>query len=139
MAKSLNKASLIGTLGRDAEVRFNPSGAAVTSFSLATEHSYKKGENYESETTWHDIVLWNSEKLSAYLLKGTKVFLEGRIQHRSYEDKDGQKKYRTEIVADPSSIVLLQSKQNSQSSSYSSNKAPVDDGQSDYPGDDVPF
>ena len=101
---------LIGNLGKDAETRFTPSGVAVTNFSLATARSVKDGQTGEwrDETDWHDIVLWRGENVSQYLTKGTQVFIEGRLQTRSWEDQNGQKKYRTEVVCDgPSGLQLL--------------------------------
>ena len=104
---------LIGNLGKDAETRFTPSGVAVTNFSLATARSVKDGQTGEwrDETDWHDIVLWRGENVSQYLTKGTQVFIEGRLQTRSWEDQNGQKKYRTEVVCDgPSGLQLLGSR-----------------------------
>jgi single-strand DNA-binding protein len=102
--RSLNRCEFIGRLGKDAETKFTPSGVAKTSFSIATSHSYKVGEEWKSETTWTNVVLWRSENVAAFLLKGTRVFLTGRLSTRSY-DKDGEKKYITEVVADE--VMLL--------------------------------
>jgi single-strand DNA-binding protein len=104
---------LIGNLGKDAETRYTPSGVAVTNFSLATARSVKDGQTGEwrDETDWHDIVLWRGENVSQYLTKGTQVYIEGRLQTRSWEDQNGQKKYRTEVVCDgPSGLQLLGSR-----------------------------
>ena len=108
MPSSLNKAMLIGNLGKDAETRHTPSGTAVTNFSLATTSRYKDqtGE-WRDRTEWHDIVLWRGENVAPYLRKGKKVFVEGRLQTRSWEGQDGQKRYRTEVVCDPFGLVLL--------------------------------
>lgn len=99
---SVNKAILIGNLGRDPELRYTPSGRAVASFSIATSERWKgqDGENQE-KTEWHNIVLWGrqAEIAKEYLSKGSPVYIEGRIQTRNYEDKNGVKKYITEIVA----------------------------------------
>jgi single-strand DNA-binding protein len=98
---SVNKAILIGNLGRDPELRYTPSGKAVASFSIATTEKWRdqNGEMQES-TEWHNIVLWGrqAEIAKEYLAKGRPVYIEGRIQTRSYEDKNGVKKYMTEIV-----------------------------------------
>lgn len=110
MAYSVNKITLLGTLGRDAETKFTSGGNAVTKFSIATEHSYKQGDEWNRVSTWHNIVLWGAEKLASYLTKGSKVYLEGRLENRSYEDKDGNKKYVTEVIADSQSIVLCGTK-----------------------------
>ena len=106
-SRSVNKAILIGNLGKDAETRFTPSGIAKTTFSIATSRRWKDQQTgeWKEETDWHNIVLWRSENLANYLTKGKQVFIEGRIQTRSYDDKDGNKKYITEIVAD--NVILL--------------------------------
>ena len=100
---------LIGNLGRDAETRFTPSGASVTNFSIATTRRVKNGQTGEwrDETDWHDIVLWRSENVAQYLTKGTQVYVEGRLQTRSWEGQDGQKKYRTEVVCDGGQGLML--------------------------------
>lgn len=100
---SVNRATLIGNLGSDPEIRHTTSGKAVASFSLATSERFKDkttGEN-KSLTEWHNIVLWGSlaEIAGKYLKKGSKVYIEGKIKTRSWE-KDGTKRYITEIVAD---------------------------------------
>ena len=98
---SVNKAILIGNLGSDPELRYTASGQAVASFSIATTEKWKDKEGQNQENTeWHRIVLWarQAEIAKEYLKKGSSVYIEGRIQTRSYEDKDGIKKYITEIV-----------------------------------------
>lgn len=104
MAKSLNKVMLIGNLGKDPELRYTTSGVAVATFSLATNESWKDKEgNLQEKTEWHNIVAWQklAEICGEWLKKGKKVYIEGRIQTRSYDDKNtGQKRYITEIVAD---------------------------------------
>ena len=106
-SRSLNKVMLIGNLGKDAETRFTPSGAAVTNFTVATSRRWKDQQSgeWKDETDWHDVVLWKSENVSQYLLKGKQVFVEGRLQTRSWEDQNGNKRYRTEVVAD--NLILL--------------------------------
>jgi single-strand DNA-binding protein len=107
MAKSLNKVMLIGNLGRDAETKFTPSGASVTRFSVATTRNWqdKASGEWKEETNWTNVVLWRAEKLSQYLTKGKRVYVEGRLETRSYEDKDGQKRSATEVIADD--VILL--------------------------------
>lgn len=108
--RSVNKVILIGHLGRDAETRYTPSGVAVTRFTLATNRRVKDpatGE-WKDETDWHNITVWRQENLAQYLTKGKQVYVEGRLQTRSYEDRDGQKRYITEVVADE--IFLLGSR-----------------------------
>ena len=99
---SVNKAILIGNLGKDPELRYTSSGQAVASFSLATTDRYKdKDGNWQERTDWHNIVVWGrqGETAKEYLSKGRSAYIEGRIQTRSYDDKDGNKKWITEIVA----------------------------------------
>ena len=109
MARGLNKVMLIGNLGKDAETRYTPSGTAVTNFSIATARRTKDSESGEwrDETDWHDVVLWRGENVSQYLTKGTQVYVEGRLQTRSWEDQNGQKKYRTEVVVNGMDLMLL--------------------------------
>jgi len=106
-SKSVNKVILLGHLGKDAETKFTPNGTARTTFSLATNRRWKdqaSGE-WKEETDWTNVVLWRSEYLANYLTKGKQLYVEGRIQTRSYEDKDGKKVYTTEVVADD--VILL--------------------------------
>ena len=106
-SRSVNKVILIGHLGKDAETKFTPGGAAVTKFSVATNRRWKdqtSGE-WKEETDWSNVTLWRAENLSAYLTKGKQVYVEGRLQTRSYEDKDGKKVYATDVVADE--VILL--------------------------------
>ena len=107
MARSVNKVILIGNLGRDAETKFTPSGVAMTRFAVATSRRWKDQQTgeWKEETDWSNVVLWRQENVGQYLTKGKQVYVEGRLQTRSYEDKDGQKKYSTEVVADE--VMLL--------------------------------
>lgn len=106
-SRSVNKVILIGNLGKDAETKFTPSGAAVTRFSVATTRSWKdqQSNEWKEETNWTNIVVWRQEGLSNYLTKGKQVYVEGRLQTRSYDDKDGKKVYTTEVVAEE--VILL--------------------------------
>ncbi|MBK8946498.1 MAG: single-stranded DNA-binding protein [Ignavibacteriae bacterium] len=121
MAFSLNKVMLIGNLGQDAEHRFTTNNTEVTTFSIATSHSFKgKDGNWVNETTWHNIVLFGvTDFLKANLKKGRKFYIEGRISKRDYENKEGQKVYITEIIADKLSIIPLDSSEGG-SQNYSS-------------------
>ena len=107
MARSVNKVILIGNLGRDAETKFTPAGVAMTRFAVATSRRWKDQQSgeWKEETDWSNVVLWRQENVGQYLTKGKQVYVEGRLQTRSYEDKDGQKKYATEVVADE--VMLL--------------------------------
>jgi len=100
---SLNKVMLIGNLGKDPEVRYTTSGQGVASFSIATTEKYKnKSGDWEEKTEWHNIVLWGklAEIAKDYLSKGKTVFIEGRLQTRKWQDKDGRDRYNTEIIGD---------------------------------------
>lgn len=98
---SVNKVILIGHLGKDPEMRFTPNGSPVTNFSVATSSYSGKGEEKKETTEWHNIVCWNrtAEFANQYLLKGSLVYVEGRIQTRSWQDNEGATHYKTEIVA----------------------------------------
>ena len=99
----INKVILIGNLGRDPELKFTPSGVAVANFSMATSEEWKDKETGEKkeQTEWHRIVSWRrlAEICGEYLKKGSKVYIEGKLQTRSWEDSDGVTKYATEVVA----------------------------------------
>ena len=98
----INKVILVGRLGRDPELRYTPSGTAVANFSVATDERWSSaGGEAQSRTEWHNIVVWSklAEICNQYLTKGRLVFIEGRIQTRDWEDKDGNKRRTTEIVA----------------------------------------
>src|SRR4051794_4868621 len=100
--RSVNKVILIGHLGRDAETKFTTGGAAKTTFAIATSRRWKdkQTEEWKEETDWHNVVLWRQENVATYLTKGKQIYVEGRLQTRNYEDKDGKKVYITEVVAD---------------------------------------
>lgn len=98
---SVNKAILIGNLGKDPELRYTPGGAAVVNFPIATNERWKdKNGQPQERTEWHNIVLWGrlAEIANDYLRKGSSVYIEGRLQTRSWEDRDGNKRYTTEVV-----------------------------------------
>src|SRR3954466_13036949 len=106
---SVNKVILVGNLGRDAELRYTPGGAPVATLNLATTEVWndKTSGQKQEKTEWHRIVLWgkSAESLSEYLTKGKQIYVEGRLQTRKWQDKDGNDKYTTEIRGDR--IVLL--------------------------------
>jgi single-strand DNA-binding protein len=105
---SVNKVILVGNLGRDAELRYTPAGAAVATINMATTEVWndKQGQRQE-KTEWHRVVLWGktAESLNEYLTKGKQIYVEGRLQTRQWDDKDGNKRYTTEIRGDR--VVLL--------------------------------
>ncbi len=137
----MNKAILVGNLTRDPEKKVLPSGTSVTSFGLATNRVYMKDGQKQEMADYHNIVVFGKQADSCgqYLKKGQNVMIEGRIQTRSWDDADGKKNYRTEIVAD-----RVQFGPKAGGSNYSSNQteasqeAPKDTGnQIDYPEDDI--
>ena len=111
MANSLNKVMIIGNVGKDPEMRYTPNGNPVTSFSIAANRRWTtpEGETRE-ETEWFNVVTWNklAEVANQYVTKGKKVYVEGRLQTRSWEGQDGQKRHRTEVIA--STMILLDSR-----------------------------
>ena len=115
-SRSINKVILIGHLGRDAETKFTPAGNACTRFSIATSRSWKdqQSDEWKEETNWTNIVVWRKENLAEYLTKGKQVYLEGRVQTRSYDGQDGKRVYVTEVVAED--VVLLGGRGDEQSS-----------------------
>jgi single-strand DNA-binding protein len=152
--KSLNKATLIGHVGKDPEIRYTNGGKAVASFGLATSESWKdQSGTMQERTTWHNIVAWErvAEIFGQYVKKGSKIYIEGRIQNRSYDDKDGQKKYISEIVV--TDFIFLDSKGGERSSDngersyggtpgshYSPEPAlPASDFDQNVPDADLPF
>ncbi len=100
---SVNKVILVGNLGRDAELRYTPGGAAVATLNLATTEVWNDRSNQRQEKTeWHRVILWGkqAESLQEYLTKGKQIYIEGRLQTRQWDDKDGNKRYTTEVKAD---------------------------------------
>jgi single-strand DNA-binding protein len=155
MAKSVNKVTLLGNLGKDPEIKFLPSGQAVANFSIATTDRYKdKAGEWQDRTEWHNIVAYarTAEIVRDYVKKGNKLYVEGRLTTRSWDDKDtGKKVYRTEIVVND--LVLIGGRgdgEGSGSTSYSksgsssgaqggySQPAP-DYGDTGITDDDIPF
>jgi single-strand DNA-binding protein len=115
-SRTVNKVILVGRLGKDAESKFTPSGTSVATFSIATNWRQKDQQSgeWKEHTDWHNIVLWRAENVAPYLTKGTQVYVEGRLQTRNYENKEGRKVYVTEVVADE--LILLGGRQGGESS-----------------------
>ena len=138
----INKAILIGNVGKDPEVRRLDSGTTVAKFPLATNEVYKNRDGEKVKNTeWHNIVLWRklAEFAESYIKKGKLLYVEGKIRTRSYDDKDGNKKYFTEIVGD---VVQFLSKKSDDQGDNSSTSAPPDDDFSkglEEEADDLPF
>jgi single-strand DNA-binding protein len=144
---SINKVILVGNVGKDPEIRHLDSGVAVATFTLATSETYtaKNGDRITS-TEWHNIVLWRglAEVAEKYVKKGKQLYIEGRIRSRSYEDKEGQKKYITEIYGD---VMKLLGNRETQTGSHPEQtsrpefKPPVNEEPDSQGGidDDLPF
>jgi single-strand DNA-binding protein len=141
MANSVNKVILVGNLGKDPEVRTLESGSKVVGFSLATSEKYKDKITGEQrvQTDWHNIVMWRNlaDIADKYLRKGMQVYIEGKLRTRSWQDRDGNNRYTTEVVADN---MVMMSKSNNDSASHSNSpenhsSAP---GENDMPND-LPF
>ncbi len=133
----INKAILIGNLGADPEMRYTQSGTAVANFNIATTETWTKDGNKEERTEWHRIVAFArlGEICGEYLAKGSKVYIEGRIQTRQWDDKDGNKRYTTEIVA--REMKMLSSKnQAGQDGNSNPEEPPMAE---PVMGEDVPF
>lgn len=130
----VNKAILIGNLGKDPETRYSQSGSCICNFSLATTEKY----NGESKTDWHNIVAFGKlgDICGEYLRKGSKVYISGKIQTRQWEDRDGNKRYTTEIVA--SEMKMLDGRSESRRDTSQSNMN-GEMNQTPAMGDDVPF
>ena len=145
----VNKVILIGNLGKDPEVRYLESGTAVANFPIATTESYKDRKSGERKevTDWHNIVMWRglAEIAEKYLKKGNKVYIEGKLKTRSWEDKEGNTRYTTEVVADNMTMLGGKNEGGGQPSretsgntgSSVSDNQPVEGG--DEGGDDLPF
>ncbi len=133
----LNKVMLIGNLGADPEMRYTQNGSAVANFNIATTETWVKDGNKEERTEWHRIIAFArlGEICGEYLSKGSKVYIEGKIQTRQWEDKDGVKRYTTEIIA--REMKMLTPKNASQGGgSYGAEEPPVPE---PTMGEDVPF
>lgn len=147
---SVNKVILLGRLGQDPELKYTPGGSPVCNFSLATTESWtdKSGQKQE-KTEWHRVVVWGklAELCNQYLAKGRQAFLEGRLQTRSWDDKDGNKRYTTEILASTVQFIGGPSANANQNSnvdtSYAQAPAPAQEYQissdASFAADDIPF
>ena len=135
----VNKVILIGNLGADPEVRYTPSGKAVANFRIATSEQWtsKEGEK-EERTEWHRIVAWGrlGEICGEYLHKGRQVYVEGKLQTRAWEDRDGNKRYTTEIVAQAMQMLGAAGKEGRAAST--DERYPVEEPVT-VPDDDIPF
>ncbi|MBI2683225.1 MAG: single-stranded DNA-binding protein [Acidobacteriales bacterium] len=151
MSRSVNKVILLGTLGRDPELKYTPQGTPVAKFSMATNERYKDKQSgeWKERTDWHNIVCWQrtAEVAAEYLKKGRQVYIEGRISTRSWDDKEtGQKKYMTEIIAND--LIMIGGKRDGDGESSSrgggsgfEQKAPPEDfaQSTQITDEDIPF
>ncbi len=132
----VNKVILVGRVGKDPEVRHLEGGVAVANFSLATSESYKdkSGQRVE-QTEWHNIVVWRglAEAAEKYLKKGTTIYMEGKLRTRSWDDKEGHKRYITEIVGD--TFTILNKKESNSLANADENNSNI----GSKTGDDLPF
>jgi len=141
MAASVNKVILIGNLGNDPEVRKLDSGVTVVNFSMATSETYKDKNSNEktTETQWHNIVLWRglAEVAEKYLKKGSKIYIEGKLKTRSWEDQDGNKRYITEVVGD--NMTMLGKAQSEVNAENNNESTPTPAKNNREEEDDLPF
>ncbi len=141
---SLNKVMLIGNLGKDPEVRYTTSGTAVAGFSLATSERFKnKNGEWEDRTEWHNITLWGrlAEIAGEYLAKGKTVYIEGRLQTRKWQDRDGRDRYTTEIVGEKMQMLSGRGEGGgrARTTDESSYEPPSYEEPAFNPDDDIPF
>ncbi|MDA3884241.1 MAG: single-stranded DNA-binding protein [Candidatus Delongbacteria bacterium] len=156
---SVNKVFLIGNLGKDPDVKFTPSGVQIGKFSIATSERFKRGDNWEEKTDWHNIVLFGrqAEYAGEYLKKGMSVFIEGKISTRTWDDENGVRKYITEIIGNSvknlsprkdsgnsdysayTSNTQGNSQSNTQSNSQNESDSSNNNSNDDGPEDDLPF
>lgn len=157
---SVNKVILLGNLGQDPELKYTPGGAAVCNFSVATSESWQdKGGQKQERTDWHRVVVWGklAELCHQYLKKGRQAFIEGKLQTRSWDGQDGQKRYMTEVNATTVQFIGARADsspgQNAQGQSYGSNGPAHDDNHgssmlnqeyqinhsAQFTADDIPF
>jgi len=143
MPKGVNKVILVGNVGKDPEVKYVPTGTALAKFSLATNERFKdKSGEWQDRTEWHNILAWErlAEIIGEYVHKGTKLYVEGRLQTSTWEDRQsGEKKYRTEIVA--RDLVLLGSRDGAEPETEGPNREreTVRAGSGEITDEDIPF
>jgi single-strand DNA-binding protein len=144
MPKSVNKVILVGNIGKDPDVKYTPSGVPVAKFSLATNERFKgKSGEWQERTEWHNVIAWQrlAEIVGEYVQKGNKLYVEGRLQTSSWEDRQsGEKKYKTEIVAHD--LVLLGSNNGARDANVPQ-RSHAEHAEEDFPGsitdEDIPF
>ena len=140
---SVNKVILLGRVGNDPEVKFMPSGNAVVNLSIATNRKFKNQDSgaFEDKTEWHRVVFFNkpAETIGQYVKKGQQLYVEGRLQTRKWQDKDGIEKYSTDIISDSFTFISSKS-ETSQDTSSSNNQSTNDfDSKDIIKDEDIPF
>ncbi len=138
----INKVILIGRLGKDPDVRHLDNDVTITKFSLATSEYHKdKDGNRVEKTDWHNVVLWRSlaEIAEKYLTKGRQIYLEGKLRTRSWDDKDGNKRYITEVIGNTFTILDSKRKEATEEVVSQDEKVNTDNPESEKEGDDLPF
>ena len=140
---SVNKVILLGRVGADPEVKYMPSGNAVLNLSLATNRKFKNQEsgNYEDKTEWHRVVFFNkpAETIGQYVKKGQQLYVEGRLQTRKWQDKDGVEKYSTDIISDNFTFIGSKSDSSGTDNQSSKNNDNFDQSSPAQQDDDIPF
>lgn len=138
MSRTLNKVMLIGNVGKDPEVNFTPSGVKVAQFRMATSETWKdKDGAVQEQTDWHTIIAWRglADVVERLVRRGSRLYVEGKIQSRSFDDRDGHKRYVTEIIAE--NLLLLDAKRPEQANSHAETEQGT--GSSTAGADDIPF
>lgn len=138
MSRTLNKVMLIGNVGRDPDVKFTPNGVKVAQVRLATSESWKDKDGVNRDRTdWHTVIAWRglADIVEQMVRRGSRLYVEGKIQSRSFEDREGIKRYVTEIVAD--SLLVLDARRPDNHTDTDVTVTPAD--QRPVPGDDIPF
>lgn len=143
----VNKVILVGNLGKDPEVRYLENGASVANFSIATSESYKdKNGNRQEQTEWHNVVLWRglAQIAEKYLRRGSQIYIEGKLRTRSWQDKDGNTRYTTEVVGDQMTMLGGRSSSNGDTNAPSpASESAKSSGSADIStedeADDLPF
>ena len=136
----LNKCTIIGNLGADPEMRYTANGSAVTNFNVAASRSYTNAESERvEETEWFSVVTWNrlAETCAQYLEKGRQVYVEGRMQTRSWDGQDGQKRYKTELIAE--TVKFLGNRNDRPAEGFTPGMPVGADAEGDLDPDDLPF
>lgn len=137
----INKVILVGHLGKDPDVRYLDGGVSVASFPLATSETFNKEGRKVEQTEWHNIVMWRglADVAAKYLQKGKLVYIEGKLRTRTFDDKDGNKKYTTEVIAENFTLLGRRTDFDNENTPRAFSKAPNDQGTDGAPGDDMAY